>query len=120
VTSCVIGYRTNNDSSYYSGLIDEVRIYDYPLSQADIVSQFEADGGTLPTTCISRALVADFDDNCYVNMDDFAYMAGVWLTDDGTADIAPEETDDIVDLLDLIALTQQWLECVDPTDAGCL
>jgi hypothetical protein len=51
------------------------------------------------------------DLNCDGNVDmaDFSYMAGVWLTDDTKADIALP-ADSIVNLLDLSIVCQQWLQ----------
>jgi hypothetical protein len=106
VTPMVIGYRSNNDSSYFTGLIDEVRIYDYALSQADIVSQVLADGGTLPTTCASEALSGDLTEDCYVDLIDIAELGASWL---GGYDID-----------NLLNIAETWLDCVDPTDSSCL
>lgn len=119
VSPFVIGYRQNNGASYYDGVIDELRVYDSALTQAAIVLIFTADGGTAPVTCISAALSGDFDLNCYVNIDDLKYMAGVWLTADPLADIGPV-ADDTVNMDDYSEMAQQWLDCVDPTDVDCL
>ena len=115
VTPFVMGYRSNNTSSFVNGVLDEVRIYDYALSQADIIS---ISGATAPTICISAALETDFDQNCVVDTDDLTYMAGVWLTADALADLAPvivdgPDGDGVVNLQDLGLLAHQWLECVD-------
>lgn len=45
VTPMVIGYRWNNDSRFFKGAIDEVRIYDYALSAAELQALYEADRG---------------------------------------------------------------------------
>ncbi|MFC1763060.1 LamG-like jellyroll fold domain-containing protein [Planctomycetota bacterium] len=45
VTPMVIGYRSNNDSSFFTGAIDEVRIYDYALSAEALEALYKADGG---------------------------------------------------------------------------
>ena len=52
--------------------------------------------------------LADFDCNGVVDVYDFSYMAGVWLTDDPAADIA-QPADGVVDVLDLSILAQEWL-----------
>ena len=45
VTPMVIGYRSNNESSFFAGAIDEVRIYDVALSAEDLEALYKADGG---------------------------------------------------------------------------
>jgi lysophospholipase L1-like esterase len=52
--------------------------------------------------------LADFNCNGIIDMDDFSYMAGVWLTDDPTADIF-QPADNLVDLSDLLVLVEEWL-----------
>lgn len=52
--------------------------------------------------------LADFNCDGMVDVDDLSYMAGVWLTNDSTADIA-EPADSIVNLQDLSILAQEWL-----------
>jgi hypothetical protein len=51
--------------------------------------------------------LADFDCDGKVDISDFSYMAGVWLTNDPTADIA--EPAGQVDVQDLLVLIQEWL-----------
>ena len=51
---------------------------------------------------------ADFNCDGNVDIDDVSYMAGVWLTDDTTADIALP-VDGIVNLLDFLILSLEWL-----------
>ena len=41
----VIGYRWNNDSRFFMGVIDEVRIYDYALTPEALEALYKADGG---------------------------------------------------------------------------
>ena len=53
--------------------------------------------------------LADFNCDGIVDIADLSYMAGVWLTDDTTADIA-EPADDIVNLLDFSILSLEWLQ----------
>jgi len=52
---------------------------------------------------------ADFDCDGNVDIDDLSYMAGVWLTDDATADIAESE-ETIVNYLDFSILSLEWLQ----------
>jgi hypothetical protein len=41
----VIGYRWNNESRFFMGAIDEVRIYDYALTAEDVEALYKAEGG---------------------------------------------------------------------------
>ncbi|MHC4204554.1 MAG: LamG-like jellyroll fold domain-containing protein [Planctomycetota bacterium] len=45
VTPMVIGYRWNNESRFFKGAIDEVRIYDYALTAEAIEALYKAEGG---------------------------------------------------------------------------
>ena len=45
VTPMVIGYRWNNESNFFPGGIDEVRIYDYALNAEAMEALYKADGG---------------------------------------------------------------------------
>lgn len=56
-----------------------------------------------------KVCCADFDDNLYVNLRDFAYLAEEWLDQDVEL-LADLVDDNIVDELDLGALSEQWLE----------
>ena len=53
--------------------------------------------------------LADFDCDGNVDIDDVSYMAGVWLTDDSTADIALP-ADGIVNLPEFSILSQDWFQ----------
>ena len=57
-------------------------------------------------------LVADLNQNGMVNFEDFAFLASQWFHEPGepSADIAPDSGDNIVNMLDLLTLTNQWLE----------
>ncbi len=45
VTPMVIGYRSNNETRFFTGAIDEVRIYDYALTAEALEALYKADGG---------------------------------------------------------------------------
>lgn len=45
ITPTVIGYRWNNESRFFMGAIDEVRIYDYALTAETIETLYKAEGG---------------------------------------------------------------------------
>lgn len=59
---------------------------------------------------LGNFLRADFNESGSVSTDDLIYLAGQWLTDDATADLAPIGGDNIVDLTDLAAFAVQWLK----------
>lgn len=69
--------------------------------------------------CISKP-IADLDDDCKVDFNDFAILANQWLEPPGTpsADIALGGGDGIVNSLDLDLLVLEWLTCnLDPPEA---
>jgi hypothetical protein len=66
----------NNEGRYFSGVIDEVRIHNVGLSQAKIREQYIADGGS---KICPGYLVGDINNDCYVDMMDFAQLALNWL-----------------------------------------
>ncbi len=45
VTPMVVGYRWNSAQYYFTGAIDEIRIYDYALTAEDMAAIYTADGG---------------------------------------------------------------------------
>ena len=64
----------------FIGSIDDVRIYDFPLTALQ-VAELADDGGLAPCLKeIGSALdLADIDNDCDVDLVDFAAMASVWL-----------------------------------------
>ncbi|MCK4913440.1 MAG: LamG domain-containing protein [Planctomycetes bacterium] len=68
---------SNTDSLYFDGIIDEVRIYDSNMTQEQIAGLMAPEpicgdfGHPYP--------LGDFDNNCRVNMLDFAFFADNWL-----------------------------------------
>jgi hypothetical protein len=132
-----MGYRsvpstTNPNYEYFDGVLDEVRVYNKALTYTEIKNIYTGDGGTLPSTanCISGVLAGDLNEDCYVNMEDLAVMAGSWLKTDGltnlvtaVSDIYPQpplDADGTVDTDDLLVMAGQWLDCVDPNIGSCL
>ncbi len=70
------------------------------------------DGKSTPVVFYPRlSLVAngDFNEDGHVNLQDFAVLAQVWLTNTPLCDIAPDGGDCIVDLLDLDVIANGWL-----------
>ena len=63
-------------SSYWDGLIDDVRIYNAALNANDIADLYIAvEGGSV---CISKPAY-DLDGDCIVSLNDFALFASSWL-----------------------------------------
>jgi hypothetical protein len=99
---CWVGrgfYRYKSDLFYLDGQVDELRIYDRPLSQLEVKQlydqQYHCDD-------------SDINGDRQVNMKDFAIIANNWLTDNSEADI---NDDGFVDFLDLSKLSSYWLYC---------
>jgi hypothetical protein len=61
-------YIGNNDypDSLFAGLIDDVRVYEHALSDADVLALFEGDGGDLATTATTAPAAPDGADGWYV------------------------------------------------------
>jgi hypothetical protein len=87
---------TDGAAQFYIGKIDDVRIYDYALTQSDI--------NTLYQPC-------DFNGDGQINGGDLSLLVSSWLQDNPSIDIAPEpDGDDIVDLLDFSVLSEKWMD----------
>jgi len=73
------GYNEGSpDTDYYfEGYMDEVRLYDVPLSAEKIVEQFIDDGGY--NSCGGNYIKTDLSEDCYVTVEDFAIFASWWL-----------------------------------------
>ena len=61
---------------YYDGWIDELRIYDYPLCQAE-AAYLATDGSDLPDR--PSSLQADLNGDGRIDWQDFALLALDWL-----------------------------------------
>lgn len=97
---CWIGrgfYRYKSELFYLHGRVDELRIYDRPLSQLQVERLYEQR---------YRCSDSDINKDGLVNMKDFAIFADNWLTDNLAADL---NYDGVVDLLDLSKLSSYWL-----------
>ena len=68
-------------------------------------------------------LNADVNKDYYVNYGDYAMIAARWQRDDCDSswdcDGADLSRDGVVDLVDIIALADQWLNCTDPDESYC-
>ena len=78
VMRLTIGANDGADSSqHFNGMIDEVRIYNVGLSEAEVIKLFAAQGGS--GACGLTYIPADLSQDCVVNIEDFAMFASVWL-----------------------------------------
>ena len=88
----VIGARNNRGTAdgFFTGLIDEVKVYNYTLTADDVAVAYE--GYTGLDTCVHPPALdftgpgpddsdedGVFDKDCVVDMYDFAYFASSWL-----------------------------------------
>lgn len=79
--NCYLGRSEWNGDFLFQGLMDDVRIYNYPLSAEDIAQQYldatpEEDYVCLPG---SNPLTYDVNKDCRVNLADIAELAQNWL-----------------------------------------
>ena len=66
------------DAAYeFEGYIDEVRLYDVPLSAEKVLQQFIDDGGY--NSCGGNYAPTDLNQDCYVTVEDLAIFAGRWM-----------------------------------------
>lgn len=74
---CIIRGSTSNTGQFFDGLIDELKIYDYALSEDEIV--YEANNG--PTIIYTPPdSVANMVPDEVINLKDFVEFAGHWLS----------------------------------------
>jgi hypothetical protein len=94
-TSLCVG-AADAGTNFYIGKIDDVRIYDYALTQSEINTLY---------------LPYDFNGDGEINIGDLSMLVSSWLQDNPSIDIAPEpDGDGIVDLLDFSVLAGNWLK----------
>jgi hypothetical protein len=74
-TSNFIGESNWASDALYAGEIDDVRIYNYPLSEDEIAALYAASEGPY---CRFRPEF-DLTGDCYVRLDDFAVLAQHWM-----------------------------------------
>ncbi len=75
----VLGAELSDGSVDYAGLLDEVRIWSYPRSKEEIGQEYYDVTGVVPCINDFAGSVYDFDDNCIVDLADFAIFAAYWL-----------------------------------------
>jgi len=114
-----VAYFNDEQDRYFEGLIDEVAIFDFALSDEQISrlchvgarSFIEACGGfAIDETYL---LDADISGNCEVNGADLALLARLWLE---TGPLLPADIhqDESVDWLDLSILAETWTDTIPP------
>lgn len=91
----LIGARNNRGivDQYFVGELDELKIYNYPLTPQDVAYQYLAG----PAESLCQPPEYDLDGDCIVDLADFALIADDWLIGK--------------DLSDLTAFVSAWLEC---------
>lgn len=63
--------------AYFTGQLDEVRVYNYALTPEEVAAQYVQDTGNVPL-CLNKPAY-DYTNDCKVMLDDFALFAGQWL-----------------------------------------
>jgi hypothetical protein len=66
----------DNISLGYTGLLDDVRIYNYPLSQNEINGLFN---GIVEHAVCNEIIFGDINQDCVVNLADFAVITANWM-----------------------------------------
>ncbi|MGE4285537.1 MAG: LamG domain-containing protein [Phycisphaerae bacterium] len=90
-----IGWFSLKNERHFEGTIDEVKIYNYPLSASEII-----------TTYSENALIADVEQDGDVDLVDFAAISGAWQKTDCLIDLTG---DCVIDLDDLAVFMAEWL-----------
>lgn len=104
-TPMVIGYRSDGNAEYFQGAVDEVRLYDYALTPAQIKAIYAADGGQTWTTCVNPRIAGDINKDCRVDLIDVAELASDWTT--------------ASDMMTLVTMALTWLDCDDLDLSNC-
>jgi hypothetical protein len=76
-------YKTLAATRLYDGIIDDLRLYNYPLSTTEIGKLYAQGTGT--TLCL-KSIPNDLNGDCRVDLGDFALLASNWLK----CNLAPE------------------------------
>jgi len=75
----VIGSEVGGGSGYYKGKLDDLRIYDYALSHAEILYLAAGSGSELHQPLQPVLSPVDPDDDGKITLRDFAALAELWL-----------------------------------------
>ena len=65
--------------AYFKGALDDVRIYDYPLSEAEIASLVTGDTGYMPLTSPANLYDEEMPDYKVVDFKDYVILSSTWL-----------------------------------------
>ena len=65
--------------AYFKGALDDVRIYDYPLSEAEIASLVTGDTGYMPLTSPANLYDEEMPDYKVVDFKDYVILSSMWL-----------------------------------------
>jgi hypothetical protein len=66
--------------NFLAGQIDEVKLYNYPLAEMTVASQYYTVSGQKPCVLsLKPDLAYDLNGDCAVNLGDFAMFAAAWL-----------------------------------------
>lgn len=102
-----LSFSISSPSSYNIYRLEITDIADFATANSVQLAELELIGEINPVC----AGFADLNCDLVVDVDDLSYMAGVWLTDDTTADIS-RPVDAIVNLLDfslMVQVLRDWL-----------
>ncbi len=74
----MIGVETLDGDAPYGGLVDELKIYSYPVDAYDIAHMY-TDVMIGETVCVDQVgLQYDYNDDCRISLPDFAMFAATW------------------------------------------
>ncbi|AQT69180.1 Immunoglobulin I-set domain protein [Anaerohalosphaera lusitana] len=74
-----MGAASSAGAGKYTGLLDDVKIYNYPRTDAEIAQDYLGIMTTKVICVDSSLLTYDFNNDCEVNLADFAEFASQWL-----------------------------------------
>ncbi len=69
--------KSNWPDALYAGSMDDIRIYNYPLSGLEVAGLYLL-APDISVACLEIPAY-DFNEDCVVNLEDFAVIASVWL-----------------------------------------
>jgi hypothetical protein len=71
----------NVPGKWLNGILDDVKLYNYALSDLAVAQMYVADnpGSSVCVNSLKPAAAYDLNGDCIVNLGDFAILAGQWL-----------------------------------------
>ncbi|MBL7153624.1 MAG: hypothetical protein ISS79_07895 [Phycisphaerae bacterium] len=114
-----VGTFDDGTERYFEGLIDQVAIFDFALSDEQISRLYHIGARSFLEPCggfnvaESYLLDGDISGNCEVNSTDLALLARLWLE---TGPLLPADIhkDESVDWLDVSVLAGSWTDTIPP------